>query len=492
MQLEKTSFDYTKDSNPANHLINTEDEKSGQIMIPIGTRNEGFVIEDFSSIPCSLIVGTTGSGKSTFVKSILVEIMQKYTPDQVRFMVIDSRRVDYSLLSENPYLYIPIVHDPIKASTVIQYSLIETRKRMNILDQMEDLPHLFIILDDFGEISLTNDTITDLIQVLQIARRAKIHYWIITSTPSSNILPSDLKANINHRIVFRVSSKSISRAVLDGAGAETLKTPGEMIVKLNNDIIKCEAIHFEDSAIAVLSKRIAENHALNSPPSRIKPSYTEPEGLSSTIGEDGKDVLFTQAVDAIIEARIATVSVIQRKLKIGYSRAARLMDQIEAEGIVGPFEGSKPRKILFTQEQWLTTKKGVSQNNAISTNKPAHNWEKQYDSIPIKHRSILIQQEIALSSGNSIRTIGNMVVAKNNHEEVSFSGDSIQVLVYKKPGFLKKGFLLIQYSSFNSVGKQRENSEKYIRILFDSKDLNKVQLFCNQLSHDINKSVVEL
>ena len=242
MKIITTSLEYSKDNIADLCAFGTDEANVGLFVIPIGTRSDSLVVEDYSAIPCSLIVGTTGSGKSAFVRTLIVETMQKFTPDQMRVFVYDSRRVDYVILDSSPFLLSPVCFEPYKATAMIQWSLMEARKRLVNLDRIEEYPHLIIVFDDFAEMSPSADAISDLIAALQIARRTRIHYWLITSTPSSNTLPMDLKANINHRIAFRVTSKAISRAVLDDIGAETLSIPGEFIVKLNNSKLRCNSV----------------------------------------------------------------------------------------------------------------------------------------------------------------------------------------------------------------------------------------------------------
>lgn len=490
MQSVATSLDFTKENFITLCTLGLDQEKSGQAIIPIGKQSDGLILENFASIPSSLIVGTTGTGKSAFVKTVIVELMQKYTPDQVRFAIYDSRRVDYSFLNANPFMLAPVCSDPSKATGLIQWSLVEARKRMNNLDQIEEYPHLFIVLDDFGEMSPSNDNFSDLVQLFQIARRAKIHYWLVTSTPSSNVLPTDLKANINHRITFRVASKSISRIVLDDVGAETLNVPGEIIAKLNNTIVKCESVFLEDSDIEELTKEIVEKHPIStdSPSARI-PSPNEK--ADPFIGEDGKDILYNQAVDVVLDTKQISVSMIQRRLKLGYSRAARLIDQMEEDGLVGPFEGSKPRLVLITRDQWEMIQQGVPTGNISRTDEESSYQPRLYIPASQVQTPSLTQQEIILGTGYSIRSMGNSIVVRTNSEEHTISRKGITELLLKKPGFLRKGNLSIHFSASEPIGSAKP-SQRAVDIPFDSKDTNTIRSFCKQLSMDIKKPIVEL
>ena len=492
MQAVATSLDYTIENFTTLCSLGLSEEKAGQAIIPIGRQSDGLIAENFASIPSTLIVGTTGSGKSAFVKTLIVEMMQKYTPEQVRFAIYDSRRVDYGFLNSNPFLIAPVYSDPSKATGLIQWSLVEARRRMNNLDQIEKLPHVFILLDDFGEIAPSNDTISSLIQLFQIARRAKIHCWLVTSTPSSNVLPTDLKANINHKIAFRVSSKSISRIVLDDVGAEMLNVPGEIIAKLNNDIVKCESVFLEETDIEALSKEIAARF-----PSSSVPSASGNQAFTSEadpfIGEDGKDILYAQAVDVVLDTKQASVSMIQRRLKLGYSRAARLIDQMEEDGIVGPFEGSKPRLILISRDQWQRSQLGVSSNDRSRGEEISYAQPQQYKATIQDQTCTLTPQDITLATGFEIKSIGNSVIVRTNSGESAISGKSITELLVKKPGFLRKGILSIHFSVMESeVGNARMTKQKSFDIPFEPKDTISIRAFCKQLALDVSKPVVEL
>ena len=490
MQVVATSLDYSIENITTLCSLGLGEEKAGQAIIPIGRQSDGLIMENYATIPSSLIVGTTGSGKSAFVKTVIVEMMQKYTPDQVRFAIYDSRRVDYSFLNSNPFLIAPVYSDPSKATGLIQWSLAEARRRMNNLDQIEMCPHIFIILDDFGEIAPSNDTFSALVQLFQIARRAKIHYWLVTSTPSSNILPTDLKANINHKISFRVSSKSISRIVLDDVGAEMLNVPGEIIAKLNNNIAKCESVFLEDADIEVLSKEIAEKYPSRNTSTLAvgKPSTGE---ANPFIGEDGKDILYAQAVDVVLDTKQASVSMIQRRLKLGYSRAARLIDQMEEDRIVGPFEGSKPRMILITRDQWRQIQQGVQPGTVSHPDEASSIQSKPFNAVFQDQTCPLTPQELTLSTGISIKSIGNSVFIRTNGEEHAISGNSITELLLKKPGFLRKGNLSIRFST-SEQGVSAKARQSAVDIPLDSKDTASIRAFCKQLSIDIKKPIVEL
>ena len=489
MQAVASPLNYNKD-NLDNICSLGSEEKSGQIIIPVGINNSGFFLENYTAIPSTLIAGTTGSGKSAFVKTALIEMMRKYTPDQVRFAVYDSRRIDYAFLNSNPFLLVPVCHEPLKATGLMKWALAEAHRRMNGFDKLEEYPHLFVVLDDFGEMSPSSNTFVDLIQLFQIARRAKIHLWLVTSTPSSNVLPTDLKANINHKVSFRVTSKSISRIVLDDAGAETLDVPGEMIAKLNNDIVRCKSVFLDDADIEELSRAAIEKYPAN--PSKAHdrmPLNAKADEERTFVGADGKDELFEQAVEVVFETKQASVSMIQRKLKLGYSRAARLVEQMEEEGLVGPFEGSKPRQILVTREQWQEIQNNNSVPHVSLAAEPTINIAQPSPLQAKEQLPLLTKQCLTLGNGDSIRTDGDNVVIQNSRGETVIPGMSITELICKKPGILRKGSLNINILDADQSMMPRKRT---VDVPFESKDSGNVKAFCKQLSMDLKKPIVEL
>lgn len=493
MQAVASSLSFSKDSISDLCRLGAEGEQKGQIIIPIGLQDNSLIMENFAPIPSSLITGTTGSGKSAFVKTLIAELMEKYTPEHVRFAIFDSRGVDYGFLNTNPFMLLPVMNDVSKATSLIQWALLEARKRMNMLDRIDDFAHLFLIFDDFGELSPSNDTFSDLVQLLQIARRTKLHVWIVTSTPSSNVLPTDLKANINHRMAFHAASKSISRIVIDDAGAESLNVPGEIIAKLNNTSMKCDAVYLDEVVVEELCKNALTKYP-TLPNSDIvatnSPGEEKKTGLDVFLGEDGKDILFKEAVDVVLDSNQASVSMLQRRLKLGYSRAARLMDQMEVAGIVGPFEGSRPRVILITKNQWQAEQGSFSTipNEAQKVESSINNavTEAQYSI------GTLTEQSISLVSGYVVYTLNGNVIVKNAGYETSISGTNILELMFKRPSLFRKGKLSISFIPSESEEDRVKPIKKTMEIPVDAKDTGRIKEFCKRLAADIKKPVVEL
>ena len=332
-------------------------ESPGQIIIPVGSAQQGILYEDFADVASMLVSGTTGSGKTSFIRMLILEIMMKYTPEEVRFVIYDSRSVDYSIFDNNPYLLMPIITETIDTAAATDYVIQESKRRLENYSTLKQNPHIIIIMDDFHEVSSWNNDATDkLIQLFRISRKAKIHSWIITSTPLDKVIPQELKAIQLLRVSFRTTTKSISRDVINHDGAETLRSPGEMIFMFHSDQVRCDAVHIEDKYISEICSEMRKQYKFEDMTCNLNFSHkreTYDESLydqSETIQGDRRDELFIEAARYIIDKNKASVGMIQRLFKIGFNRASRIMDQLYDAGIVGEEEGTKPRKVLMTME----------------------------------------------------------------------------------------------------------------------------------------------
>lgn len=331
-------------------------ESPGQIIIPVGSAQQGILYEDFADVASMLVSGTTGSGKTSFIRMLILEIMMKYTPEEVRFVIYDSRSVDYSIFDHNPYLLMPIITETLDTAAATDYVIQESKRRLENYSTLKQNPHIIIIMDDFHEVSSWNNDATDkLIQLFRISRKAKIHSWIITSTPLDKVIPQELKAIQLLRVSFRTTTKSISRDVINHDGAETLRSPGEMIFMLHSDQVRCDAVHIEDKYISEICSEMRRHYKTEDTTCNLdfsrKETYDEISYEQSEIMQGyGRDELFVEAARCIINKNKASIGTIQRLFRIGFSRASRIMDQLCDAGIVGEEEGIKPRKVLMTME----------------------------------------------------------------------------------------------------------------------------------------------
>ena len=215
-------------------------------------------------------------------------------------------------------------------------------------------------------------------------------------------------------------------------------------------------------------------------------------GTSATetfIGEDGKDVLYKQAIEVALDMKQVSVSLIQRRLKIGYSRAARIIDQMEEDGFIGPYDGAKPRILLISREQWQNLQSNVSFAQQVRANDTAQ--ANTASPAPLASLTALTNQNIVLGTGYSIRTVGSNISIWYDDEEVIIASRSITELLYKRPGLMRKGNLSIRFSSPAVVDSPKQG-QKAVDIPFESKDTKNIKVFCRQLSTDIGRPVVEL
>lgn len=334
---------------------NSIHQDSGQISVMIGEKDNVSVFEDFASIPNMLISGTTGSGKTSFIQTLMIEMMEKYKSEQLKFIVYDSKTIDYKMFDTFPHMLFPIITDSSKVESVVRWTVSEAKSRLEHFDDINKMAHIFLILDDFSELALKNYGVIDsLFQLFQILRRVRIHCWMITSTPTATVVSTELKANIPYRVSFYVTSKSISRCVLDDIGAEELRFPGEMLIRHNADMIKMNSAHFTDNEMAALLRRIQKGN----PDSfeRIGKGvrlFHELLGLSRPkIDSEMYDEYFEEAGRLVIEKNLGSIGYLQRVFRISFNRAARIMDQLEEAGVVGPEIGTRSRMVLMDLEEF--------------------------------------------------------------------------------------------------------------------------------------------
>ena len=353
----------------------------------IGGRN---VIGDIEKLPHVLIAGTTGSGKSVCTNSLIVSLLYKSTPDQVRFIMVDPKMVELAPYNGIPHLLIPVVTDPKKAAGALQWAVFEMMKRYKTFSEhgvkkleefnklartredLETMPSVVVVIDELADLMLVaaKEVEESICRVAQMGRAAGVHLVIATQRPSADVITGLMKANIPSRIAFAVASSLESRIILDTTGAEKLVGRGDMLYaplgagkpqRVQGCLISPEEIeqvvdfvkqsgeaHYDDEVIAKIEESIQDKEKGNGR-GAAAPSET---------GEAEGDELLPAAVEVVLETGQASVSMLQRRLKLGYSRAARLVDQMEERGIVGPFEGSKPRQLLITREQWQEQQMG--------------------------------------------------------------------------------------------------------------------------------------
>jgi S-DNA-T family DNA segregation ATPase FtsK/SpoIIIE len=347
--------------------------------IPLGKAVNGSVRSfDLTKMPHLLVAGSTGSGKSVAVNGIIASILMKAGPDQVKFMMIDPKMVELSVYNDIPHLLIPVVTNPRKAARALQKVVDEMEKRYELFSQVGvrnlegynakveefnkqsaekqiPLPLIVVIVDELADLMMvaSKEVEDAIIRLGQKARAAGIHMILATQRPSVDVISGLIKANVPSRIAFAVSSGTDSRTILDVNGAEKLLGRGDMLfspigeshpVRLQGSFISDGDVE----AIVTFIKNQAEaEYDETFDPGEV--SDADFDSGSGTSGDDGGDPLFEEARALVVETQKASASMIQRRLSVGFNRATRLMEELEAAGVIGPAEGTKPRKVLETQ-----------------------------------------------------------------------------------------------------------------------------------------------
>ncbi|MEG2429414.1 MAG: DNA translocase FtsK, partial [Oscillospiraceae bacterium] len=352
------------------------------------------IIADIAKMPHMLIAGATGSGKSVCINSLIISTLYKSSPNEVRFLMIDPKVVELGVYNGIPHLLVPVVTDPRKAAGALGWAVTEMLNRYKLFadnnvrdlngynelalskEEIDPLPQIVIIIDELADLMMAapNEVEDSVCRLAQMARAAGMHLVIATQRPSVDVITGVIKANIPSRIAFAVSSQVDSRTILDSGGAEKLLGRGDMLFypvgmpkplrvqgcfvsdkeveQVVNFIKNKEKADYDDKIIEEIEKQTVPEKGV----------AKENKGG----GFDDKDSLYDDAVECIIDAGQASTSYLQRKLKVGYARAARLVDDMEANGVVGALEGSKPRNVLLSRQQWLEQKMNKQENDALA------------------------------------------------------------------------------------------------------------------------------
>ena len=319
-------------------------------------------------MPHLLVAGATGSGKSVCINGIIASILYKAKPDEVKFLMIDPKMVELNVYNGIPHLLAPVVTNPKRASLALKKIVVEMEKRYELFsktgtrniegynqqvkhDPTLVLPYIVVIVDELADLMMvaSNEVEDSIARLAQMARAAGIHLIIATQRPSVDVITGVIKANIPSRIAFGVSSQVDSRTILDSAGAEKLLGRGDMLflpMGMNKPIRVQGAFLSDEEVESVVTFVSSQGEVVYN--EDIVPELDDEQ----TVMEDDLDELFDQAVKIVVESGQASVSLLQRRLRVGYARAARLIDQLEAKSIVGPYEGSKPRTVLISQDQY--------------------------------------------------------------------------------------------------------------------------------------------
>ncbi len=358
-----------------------------KLSIAVGRDIDGNVIVgDIAKMPHVIIAGTTGSGKSVCSHSLIMSILMNASPDEVKLILVDPKMVEFPKYNGIPHLLIPVVTDPRKAAGALNWAVQEMLKRYKIFsdnnardlssynamaeknEELEKLPQIVILIDELADLMMaaSNEVEDAICRLAQMARAAGMHLVIATQRPTVDVVTGLIKANIPSRIALMVSSQVDSRAIIDVGGAEKLLGYGDMLYNpqefskpkrvqgcyvKDNEIEK--VVEFiKNEAKAQYDDNIMEEIENNMPAVKGEKS----EETASVSASSGDDEIINKAIEVVIDAGQASTSLLQRKLKLGYARAARIIDELEGMGIISGFEGSKPRNVLISREQWYEKK----------------------------------------------------------------------------------------------------------------------------------------
>jgi len=322
------------------------------------------VVSGIEKMPHLLVSGATGSGKSVCINTIIMSILYKHSPDEVKLLMIDPKVVELSVYNGIPHLLMPVITDPKKASSSLFWAISEMEKRYKAFqkyhvrdiegykkasqtdESMESLPYIVVIIDELADLMMTAASEVEdyIMRLAQKSRACGIHLVIATQRPTVDVITGTIKANIPSRISFAVTSQTDSRTILDTAGAEKLLGKGDMLYAPSDSMkpLRIQGAFVSDKEVLSVVDYIKKETKTDYDQSAIETV----EENSKVKEVDDEDELLDQAIQIIIEENTASVSLLQRKLRVGYARAGRIIDQLESKGVVGPYEGSKPRKVL--------------------------------------------------------------------------------------------------------------------------------------------------
>lgn len=346
------------------------------------------IVGNIAKLPHMLIAGTTGSGKSVCMNSLILSLLYKARPDEVRLIMIDPKMVELGVYNGIPHLYVPVVTDPKKAAGALQWSVVEMMKRYRLFSEAgvrdianynkhcaetgeATIPQVVIVIDELADLMLvaSKEVEESICRVAQMGRAAGMHLVIATQRPSADVITGLMKANIPSRIAFAVSSAMESRIILDQAGAEKLVGMGDMLYSpvgcgkptriqgaFVSDEEREDVIQFikESTGGAQVNSEIEEFMDKAAEDKKGAADSKDDKDEDSLMGS--YDEMLPQAVEVVLEMKQCSVSMLQRRIKLGYSRAARIVDQMEELGVVGPYEGAKPRSVVIDRDGWNALK----------------------------------------------------------------------------------------------------------------------------------------
>lgn len=370
-------------------LIDSDEFRAqkSKLGFPVGKNIEGNIITgDIAKMPHLLIAGTTGSGKSVFTNSIIMSILYNASPDEVKLILVDPKQVEFPVYNGIPHLLIPVVTEARKAAGALGWAVTEMMKRYKLFSDngvrdlgdyndfvkdkegMSPLPKIVIIVDELADLMMAapKEVEESICRIAQLARAAGMHLVIATQSPRVDIVTGLIKANIPSRVALKVSNQVDSRVILDEGGAEKLLGNGDLLykpvgvgkpVRIQGSFVATEEIRrVVDFLKAQTASQYDDEVATEIEKHIPVPKGEKPAQSDDASQDNGQGDMIERAIECIVREGTASTTFLQRRLKLGYARAARIMDELEQMGIVGPADGAKPREIKMTKEQWLERK----------------------------------------------------------------------------------------------------------------------------------------
>lgn len=335
---------------------------------------------DLAKMPHLLVAGTTGSGKSVCLNAMIISILYNAKPDEVKLLMIDPKQVEFTVYNGIPHLIVPVVSDPRKASGALAWAVTEMLTRYktfsdnNVRDitgynsicesiNQPKMPQIVIFIDELSDLMMAapHEVEDSICRLAQMARAAGMHLVIATQRPSVDVITGLIKANIPSRISLKVSSQIDSRTIIDAAGAEKLLGNGDLLfypvgiakpIRIQGCFLSDKEVETVVNFIKSQEQSSYDDEVMNEIERQAAAEKKKTSGIDDGDGEGEVDEMVPKAIEVVVDAQMASTTLLQRKLKLGYARAARIIDNLEERGIIGPYEGSKPRKVLVTKQQW--------------------------------------------------------------------------------------------------------------------------------------------
>ena len=527
------------------------------LSVVIGKDDQGnMLVQNMALIPHMLIAGYSGAGKTAFIETILAKMALSNSPSEVRFIVYSSKLSDYILFKDVPHMYVPVVYDQIRFFGALQWSLVEIFKRLKSFSEVNAkdlegfnkrcekcLPHIYIVIDDYYDLIRFGDSsIVDTIkQILTNGRQAGVHLIIATSMPSAKVIQKDVLSGFPCRACFAVANKTDYRLVLNQNTAMGLESPGELIFKTYSSARKCRASYMDEdelheTLVAIKSKYPKDDIAFsNNLPEAFLNRYGAFSQCSIQEQNDTKqsetsgnyDEYLYPAVDVVLETGACSVSMLQRRIKLGYSRTSRLVDQMEELGIVGPYEGAKPRSVLIDREGWEQLKALLEQSETDVPSEPEDKPELRckndgnceqdnrdedmtVDTIDGRGgEQVCIQPFPKFDVGNASFSISDNKVYMSKVAQMkngsgvfssSFSAKAINEIVLKKPRLFSNGFFQFVFKddadivirSSGCVDLDVSGFSALTKTPFNKNQASAIYSFLNQLSDDADLRITVL